>query len=437
IVDTADPVIWTDCYNYVSPTLPTEFLNAHERQALTQTGCRLWDEDVFNLASMHVAMRPLLMAQKRLVLVTAGQAKSENTTKHPLIIRLEEAYGDALKALTHYPNNNEAETAEVAIVANEHNGERVEFSNTQFVTMRDHESYSSLNNLIQYPLDYFMEKVLRFHDRSSYEMDRVDRVKGNVAHRVIEKLFTGNTDDIQARIQKNYDAVLHDAIEACGAILLLRENLIELKSFQLQLRENIDVLLDIIRKNNLEVVATEHELTFNVGLLDGETNDTPVNGFVDMILKRADGDMVVFDFKWTSNKDKYKKQLEENASIQLALYEELVRHATDKPVAATAYFVMPYHKLYTTSSQLASMQHVERVEPSNDDELLQKTINSYRYRRHELLEGIVGTEEGMKMDEITYCMNTDAEALVPLKEYKGIHSDNPYSNFKCFKGKLK
>ena len=204
------------------------------------------------------------------------------------------------------------------------------------------------------------------------------------------------------------------------------------------MKENIDILLEIIRKNNLEVVDTEQEVNCKIGLLTGTELDPPIKGFVDMLLKTKDGDNVVFDFKWTSSKTKHKKLLEENASIQLALYDEIITRITKKPVVATAYFTMPWHKLYTTSPTLVSMHNVEHVEPSNNDDLLKKIINSYRYRRAELMKGTIGTAKGFKLDEnIAYVANTETQGLVPLTEYDKNHSVNKYSNFKCFKGKLK
>ena len=434
IVDPADSIIWTDCYNYHAMTQNIEFLNARERTELQNAGCMFWDDDRFNITSMHDAMRPVLMAKDRLVLVTAEQCLCETTAKHPLIIRLEETYGDAYKTLVRYPLNA-AENAVVPMVYNDYEGVEVSFNKPELVSMPDHESYSALENLIQYPLDYFMEKVLRFRDRASYQLDTIDTIKGNVAHRVIELLFSGSSEELTSRVNCLYEQCFDQAVGECGAILLLKENLIELENFHQQLKENIDVLLDIIKENNLVVVATEREVKLNVGLLDDKENDPPVKGFVDMLLETRDGNNVIFDFKWTGSKTRYRKLLEENTSIQLTLYDRLVGLDTGKPVVATAYYTMPWHKLYTTSSCIKDMRNVERVKPVNDDDLLRKLINSYRYRRDELLSGIIATEEGCSVDDnLSYVAAAEGRNLIPLTEYQGKHSENIYSNFNCFKG---
>ena len=440
IVDPADSILWTDCYNYTPVSVATEFLNATERKALQESGCRLWDDNLFNLTAMHDAMRPVLMASEKLVLVTSEQSKSETTAKHPLIIRLEETYGKALNAIIKYPDNQGAETQEIIPVNTNYNDIQLDFSNPELVQMPDHESYSALENLIQYPLDYFMEKILRFYDRASYQLDEIETVKGNVAHRVIELLFTGKSSVEKLQLDECYDALFDQAIQEGGALLLLKENLIDLKIYRQQLKENLDTLLHIISENDLEVVGTEREVKQNIGLLDDQ--EVPIRGFIDMLLKTKSGNMVVFDFKWTSSKNRHKRLLEENASIQLALYDRLISAETGKKVVATAYYTMPAHKLYTTSTYLKDMRNVEHVQPLSDDNIIEKLINSYRYRRNELLSGTISTEEGSHVsDALAYEANTAKENLVPLKKMTNKNKEevipfNLYSNFNCFKGKL-
>lgn len=435
IVDSADTILWTDCYNYSPTKVSTEFLNATERKALQESGCKLWDDNLFNLTAMHDAMRPVLMATDKLVLVTADQSKSETTAKHPLIIRLEETYGKALNDIIRCPDNQEAESQEITPVSTSYNGMQFAFSNHDLVQMPDHESYSALENLIQHPLDYFMEKVLRFYDRASYQLDEIETVKGNVAHRVIELLFTGKSSVEKSQLDECYDTLFDQAIQEGGALLLLKENLIDLKIYRQQLKDSLDTLLYIISENDLEVVGTEREVMRNIGLLDDQ--EIPIRGFIDMLLKTKEDKMVVFDFKWTRSKSWHKHLLEENASIQLSLYDRIISAETGKKVVATAYYTMPAHKLYTTSTYLKDMPNVEHIQPLNNDDLIEKLINSYRYRRDELLSGTISTEEGYEpTDALAYIANTEEKNLIPLKVFDGIVPFNQYSNFNCFKGTL-
>lgn len=440
IIDQADHVIWSDCYNYTAAKQPTEFLNAKEISELSSQGCYFWNNKKFNISTMQNVMRPVFMAKKQLVLVTAKQDKNESTKKHPLIIRLEETCS-SINKITKRPVTAPTEVEEIQIIENNHSGVNFAINKMKEELMPNKESYTSLDTLIQYPFDYVMDKVLHFRDKASYEMDPIDTVKGNVVHAVIEHLFIGSNNDIKDNIDTKFDEVLGKIIKEHGAILLLKENILEAKMFREDLKENLEILLDIIKKNNLTVVESEKKVNGKISLIENDSDDPEINGFVDMLLKTQNGDFVVFDFKWTRSKNKYKSLLEENVSLQLAIYEKLVKMETDKNILATAYFTMPKHKLYTTSDFLLDTAHMERVKPLNNDDLIPKIINSYRYRRNEICRGIISTEEGYPVDEtiLDYVKNTPPEKknLVPLDEYEKIHSENLYSNFKCFKGKLK
>ena len=267
-------------------------------------------------------------------------------------------------------------------------------------------------------------------------MDAVSTVKGNVAHAVIEELFKGSTQDIASNIDAHYTETLQRLTEEKGAILLLQENLIEWQLFSNQLKECLDALLQIIQANGLTVVGREHPVSNPIGLMKDQTVDPIVKGYVDMTLQNQAGEIFIFDFKWTSSRKYHKELLEENASIQLALYAHLISLESNKPVVATAYFTMPWHKLYTTSPRIAEGVNVEHVSPKNEDALLTKIKNSYRYRREQLLQGKIENAEGVEFNEIPYAADQEGKGLVTLSpDYNDdtIHSFNGFSTYTCFK----
>ena len=57
------------------------------------------------------------------------------------------------------------------------------------VTWRSVESYSALEKLLQNPFDYFMNYTLQFTDVSETDI-KLFLTYGNVAHEVVENLFT-------------------------------------------------------------------------------------------------------------------------------------------------------------------------------------------------------------------------------------------------------
>ena len=436
LAEPADKILWTDCYNCAVAVPATDFLNAAEKQGLEQQGCQFWNDMDFNKAMMRALLRPVLMCKQQLVLIVTHSSKGETVAKHPLMIRLEKAFPNSLSSVCVQPDNQKVEKKTINLVDNYSPEGALQLCNKQLLEMPATESYSSLDNLIQYPLDYVMDRILKLRDRSSTEMDSLATVKGNVAHAVIEAIFIGANAEIAAAIKEHFDETLQRLTEEKGALLLLQENIIEWQLFSNQLKECLEVLLQIIQSNGLTVMGREHRVSNTIGLLKEKALDPTVNGFIDMTLQNEAGEIFVFDFKWTSSRKYYKGLLEKNISIQLALYEHLMEKETGRPVVATAYFTMPWHKLYTTSALINDSPNVEHIVPENDEALLLKIRNSYRYRREQLLDGTIETAEGFPFDEIPYAMDQVDQQLVPLSpdyDNEDIHSSNGFSAYTCFK----
>ena len=163
--------------------------------------------------------------------------------------------------------------------------------------------------------------------------------------------------------------------------------------------------------NHLSVVECEAEKNQKLGFLDKE--DIDIEGFIDCQLKDKEGNPVVFDFKWTSSKTYYQELLQENRSIQLAIYRELINKESEKKVKKVAYFLMPEGQLYSTSQFEGKYCH--KIDPENTEDLLEKVKNSYAYRRKEIESGKIETTEATAATEFDYVKNNADENLVPLK----------------------
>lgn len=441
IVDEMGRCMWTDCYNHTPLPQPTHFLNEEETNSLTEQGCRIWRADNYNRSMLKAELRPILMAKKRVQLIITDQCNGEMTQKHPLIqlllLSLDEKWENT-GIVFDFRGKGKYETMKKTKGRDDTDDSAdLHLKNSTLLTMPEKESYSSLENLIQYPLDYTLDRILHFYDRSSTELDNVKTVKGNVAHAVIEQLFRGTNEEIEVRLATQYEETLNKMIEQRGAILLLQENVIERRMFREELKNNLQSLLTIIKENHLKVVYLEHAISGHIGLMDSD--DPIVNGFIDMVLENKRGEWIVFDFKWTSSKNWHERLLGQNVSIQLALYKEVLELSGKKKVAATAYFTMPRHQLYTQSDCLTG-KDVKRVECTGDTSpLIDKIISSYRYRREQIENGIIENGEGREIAELVYGQDTEDKNLVPLSpDYNDgeIHGENSFSNYQCFKGNL-
>lgn len=438
IVDKPNSCAWTDCYNYESSQQVTDFLNSEEKAGLADEGCKLWKQEEFNNASWLASMRPLLKSKQKLVVVTVDKSNGEKAAKHPLTILLEQTWKDSIADITKCPSVEELRLVKIESVDNNDDSAKLQLKHSELLKMPASESYSSLENLIQFPIDYALDRIVRLRESGTLALADLQTTKGNVAHAVIEQLFEGSASDIERRLKSHLDTTIDKTIAERGAILLLKENTIDCRMFKKQLRENLFALLEIISDNNLTVMDREHRVEEHLGLRDGD-DDPIVNGFIDMVLTDSHGDIVVFDFKWTTSKNWHSDLLKKNASVQLALYKRMMELQARKPVAATAYFTMPRHRLLTTS-QLLTGENVTKVEATDLSDLLPKIVNSYRYRSSQMESGIIENGEGKEIGSLDYGKVTAEKQLVELKEdydNNNLHASNNFSNYNCLKGGLK
>ena len=440
----ADKVMWGGLHDF-EPMLPaTDFLTPKEQDSLKEC-LKLWDKDDVRKLQQQTLLFPLLFCQKELTLVTVETAGNEMVNKHPLIVRLEQQisnYGQ----LTSHPEISEDSYVTAKGLTNNavvgSNGLYTEIENFDLIRWSQHESPTSVEKLIQNPLDYTLENISYISDNGQSDLSNIAMTKGNVAHAVIQHLFyvkgdpqSGSAAAIRQRVEAHYKEVFDRAVETKGAILLLQENAIERRQLFEQLRECIDHLIDIIEKNSLHVAACEMQLDGNTFGVPGE--ETPaMHGFADMILVRENGQHVIFDFKWTSSRSYYQGLLQKNRSSQLAIYAELLSELTDEKSLPTAYFLMPRGRLYSTEDFKSYWAHQVKVDGGCEGDIISKIVASYRYRRDEIMSGKIEMGEDMPLECLDYFNDTELNNLFPLKPEYGrddVKEVNGFSSYKNLK----
>lgn len=444
VVARAEKVMWGGLHDF-EPMLPaTDFLTPTEQDALKEY-LMLWDKDDVRKLQQQTLLFPLLFCQGELTLVTVETMGNEMVNKHPLIVRLEQQISNYGQLARHPEISEDSYVTAKALTNNAiigSNGLYTEIENTDLIRWSQHESPTSVDKLIQNPLDYTLENISYISDNGQSDLSNIAMTKGNVAHTVIQHLFyvkgdpqSGYAAAIRQRVDAGYKEVFDRAVETKGAILLLQENAIERRQLFEQLRECIDHLIDIIEKNSLHVVACEMQLDGNTFGVPGE--ETPaMHGFADMILVRENGQHVIFDFKWTSSRSYYQGLLQKNRSSQLAIYAELLSELTDEKTLPTAYFLMPRGRLYSTENFKSYWANQIKVNEGCEGDIISKIVASYRYRRNEIMSGKIEMGEGMPLESLDYFNDTELNNLFPLKpEYgrddiKEVYGFSSYKNLK-------
>ena len=439
MIDKAAKTIWCDFYGDIPNTLSTDFLSNHEVEQLKGQGVMLWDKQHEN-DFMHMMLAlPIHKTTDELTIITCDQQGVTVLPKHPLYHQLNRSItktekGDdlykrlATKEIEAVDNHREEDNTMIRFDAGKHP-----------VTWRSVESFSALEKLLQDPFDYFMQYPLQFQDISDTNI-KLQTTSGNVAHEVVEFLFTAdrNGEPLDSYVLHHYEQAFRRGLIRKGALLLLPEYHLEKERLAYQLKQCVSKLATIIQQNGLTVIQCEQKEEQDLGLQGGII----LQGFIDMLLRDKDGHEVVFDLKWTSKKDKYKTILEQNRALQLAIYKEmLLHHENTSASVRTAYFVMPSGILFSTDEFIS--ENCQQITPKIQAELMPQLRNGYAERVREISEGRIETADNVPVKDLEYdhagdVYPLDQEGKRVLNETTSkqmnikVKTANKYSDYKCF-----
>jgi hypothetical protein len=117
--------------------------------------------------------------------------------------------------------------------------------------------------------------------------------------------------------------------------------------------------------------------------------------------------------------------------LQLSVYRHM---AGQQNVAATGYFMLNQGKLLS----VANFRGADRIEAPGDEGLMEKALNSYRYRWAQFREGRLEVSDSLPIQDIPYQEDTVGEGLFPLKTFDGkTKANNTFGAYKTFKGQTK
>ena len=437
MIDKAEKTIWCDFYGDISTTLSTDFLSNNEIEQLEKQGVLLWNKQ-HESDFMHLMMaQPIYKTTEELTIVTCAQQGATKLPQHPLYLQLpskpQYEDGDILY--------NKMPTKEVKPVDNHREEDNIEIrfdAEKHPVSWRKVESYSALEKLLQNPFDYFMNYTLQFTDVSETDIN-IFLTYGNVAHEVVETLFTAdrNGASLKDYVNNHYEEELSRALSKKGALLLLPEHHLDRERLRYRFRSCVNKLATIIQENGLTVIQCEQkeeqDLDFEGGII--------LQGYIDMLLRDTAGNDVVFDLKYVSKKDKYESVLKNNRALQLAIYKAMLeKHVPAPKSVRTAYFIMPYGTLFSTDDFIG--ENCQHITPNIQSELMPQLRNGYVERVKEINDGRIETADNQP---IKYILYAQAENVYPLDE-KGkritnesgkqenikIKEENKYSVYKSF-----
>lgn len=441
----AKSLIWCDFYNEPKETLKYDFLLPGEKAAFKKS-IFLWNEDTEREYNRQIKMLPFKLAEK-VTLVVIDRKVTEDVETHPLYIQLQKKIKN-LDEFTQTPDVNREyksllEEAPVLDNGIEGEAEGITIKNAKLISWPDHETYSSFEQIVYNPFDYAFGYLAGISALGNSSLPKVYQAYGTCAHAVIETLFnkyddiesSGTVSYIKENIKNNFDKVFNDMVNGCGAVLLLKENLLNLPNYKSKVFDCVNALVKFLEDNKLHVLACEpwlenKEMGFEGGI--------KIGGYADMILADEQNNPIVFDFKWYPGKaDTFKKKIEENKSLQLELYKYLTKELAGSEAKAVAYVIIP-EVTVVSAQKFAGDNTVKVTVKDADEQLLPKLKNSYKYRREQISNGFIEEATGFAPDMITYQNDCEDKNLIPL-EFDGVREPKkqpkPYPQYEFFKGR--
>ena len=347
-VETPRCLVWLDCVGNGRSLYPYDFLTKDEIDELEKYDAKFVSREQRATAEAQW-LYTLMNRIDEWVLVTPKCHQGESLGEHPVItsIKQDKAFyaaackkGETIALPTQEADIIKLEQIkELNITRGRATGENI---------LQPSDSYSTIETLVDKPIDYVLEKLGGLAAPEDDEEPNENLMKGNVAHKVLELLVNKDSGraysipEIKQRFNDQFESFYKEAMEKepeAAAFLNLEENKNVLAVFKNELRDSIAKLIAIIEEKELTPFRCEYEVNTP---FDPFKNP---HGFVDMLLEDKSGNLVIFDFKWSA-RDVYQKGLKNGEAYQLYMYKRAVEAQTKRQVAWYAYYLFPMMELY-------------------------------------------------------------------------------------------
>ena len=368
IAEDVRDVIWVDGSFTESPK-PLSFFCPKDIDGLKDVLPGIWlqndalqlTEDLFQAGLSHVG--------GTLTILYNDSFTGKKREKHPFILR-QAGSVNALEELAYEPLPSEKSEpcpslpivplpADQPLTVNP--------SAVDSLTLPDHESPTSLEDMFDQPMDWVLKSILGLYEESD---SNDSLIKGLVAHDIIHRICVKaarggakvDADAFERVFDAEFDTFFDEAVLATGAELNLPENRMDREQFKSDLRKvSIPELTDILRFSHLHIVGSEVK-SEKINISQPGDDPLTITGTIDLLLKDEAGDYVIIDFKWAGSEGRKLReaQVKKGEDYQLALYRRLVEVGTPSiprgSVNAVAFYMLRTGELLTATSNFSDKQ---------------------------------------------------------------------------------
>lgn len=413
----SDSLVWFCICDDETLTFPFDFLTEGEIRQLREGGVLIDDRNYYTQRCNNAMVRTL-MKTRSITIVEAAKIEGRPVKRHPLMIQLRAAIKNLANVEIDSPAMDADVYEEVDVVDNRSDSLFTEIKDGADIPRRSgKESYTSLDMIIQHPFDYVCSYLAHLKDTSHASLSDVERTMGNVAHKIIEKVF-----GVGVPGEKEYEAVFNEAVDTVGLMLRQPEYIVELRELRESMPRVLEELDRFIESNGLKVEGCEVELD------DREwEQDCVLGSRVDMLLSDAEG-KVVLDFKWTGNKKTYTEKVATGTALQLSIYKWLAQKQYDGRIRV-AYVLLPSMTV-VSADQFKGTTPVMTYPEISDRYVIEKAFNGYAFRLSQFKEGRIERAEELQLEDSEYGALQASKGLFPLKTGQSGEIEKSYKYFK-------
>ncbi len=351
----ADTIVWWGFVDSPGCHTPHTWTRS-EKKALAAAGVYMEEPKEKRLRDAIFWKRPVMMAQKRLLLVTHRSEAAEAASRHPLWEEIKQAvlpgaadeqrvmldagmlrshseipFGDArdarvVKRIKKAPLELPGAASTWAIPPNE-------------VCFRDTESASSLEKLISCPLAWVLTYHARIRKGALLSLPQDLRLAGILAHAVAEGLLNEtlplDPTEVRDKAQMIYDQLLPQV----AAEWLQPGRAVERQRYRDNIADATSALVRLLCDSALEVDGTEKSFS----RVDDRMG-IRVNGILDLVVKNPAGATIVMDLKWAMTSRHRREEIRNGEAVQLATYAWLLG-ADEAPPPSAGYYMLVQKEL--------------------------------------------------------------------------------------------
>lgn len=379
LIEPFEEVFW---WHLAAVPLPAPYVwSPSELQQLRDVGVALPQLDAALARQARGWLQPILNARERLTLVLPHAGEEAHPVWLLVSASLDRPPIAAVEAaLTGPPVAGESSAVAHRPLPARRRWWRLPASAT--IRWPDSASYSSLEQLFFNPCQWVLRYAARLFPSALLAPGDDFRLLGNLAHRMVERLYRqhGAPHFTREQVLAWFDAHFDALVAEEGAVLLMPGRRADLESFRQRFRESLARLHAHVRA--AKAVRVEPEKA-----LEASTTIGFVRGSSDLLLSLADGGEAIVDLKWMGEKT-YREKLATQTHIQLAIYAKLREQATGRWPAAAYYILQGGEMLTTAPGLFPGVGQIVAPEGASA-QLWQRIVSTYGWRRAQVEAGVI------------------------------------------------